>query len=320
MGQSIKSIRNRIILPAGCHERFLPLEHPAVLALAEMGVCLSGLSRLRRGYEISYARPLSHMVIGTVAGAGWFRSGHANWQLKPNTLLLAPPGEPLAFGIAQDEWEIVWFYLRDLPRWAALKGRGPARFHTPLAARLHSALGGLLHESGWASTPPATTDAIGNVTRPGRRSASAKPAPAPASLRAGRLCCELVRLYLDEALANETTPEDEWRHRLDELWRAVNAHPERPWQVPDLCAHLHVSPATLQRLVKRSEGFAPRQMVIRIRIETAQRLLAHTRYPIQIIAQQVGYADQFSFSTAFKQVTGLSPRQFRGKDGRERAG
>lgn len=311
MGNPIKNIRNRIIIPAGCHERFLPLEHPAVTALAEMGVCLSGLSRFRRGYEISYAGPSSHMVIGTVAGAGWFRSGHVNWQLKPNTLLLAPPGEPLAFGGAQDEWEIVWFYLRDLPRWAALRQRGPARFHTPLAARLQGALGSLLHETGWASAPSATFDEIGSVTRRERRSPRAKSAAASASLRAGRLCCELVRHYLDEALANESPPEDEWRHRLDELWRAVHAHPGRPWRVPDLCAHLHVAPATLQRLVKRNEGYSPGQMVIRIRIESAQRLLAHTRYPIQIIAQQVGYADQFSFSTAFKQVTGIGPRQFR---------
>ncbi len=313
MGQPIKNIRNRIILPPGCHERFLPLDHPAVSALAQMGVCLSGLSRLKSGYEIGYAPPLSHMIIGTVAGTGWFRCGPVTWQLKPHSLLLAPAGEPLAFGVTGEEWEIVWFYLRDLPRWAALRRCGPRRFHTPLARRLQTSLDGLLHEIGWSNTPSEIFGTIGNVNRPAVRAKRAKRILAPAPLLAGRLWCDLIRHYLEQTLANEITAEDEWRYRLDELWRSIHAHPEQPWRVPELCGHLHVAPATLQRLVKRYEGISPRQMVIRIRTEIAQHLLTKTKYPIQVIAQQIGYADQFSFSSAFKQATGLSPRLFRSR-------
>ncbi|HEY2343525.1 MAG TPA: AraC family transcriptional regulator [Chthoniobacteraceae bacterium] len=311
MGKAIKNIRNRIIIPPGCSECFLPLGHPNVLPLTQMGVCLSGLSRLKAGYEIGYAPPLSHMLIGTVSGSGWFRCGRENWRLQPNTLLLAPPGEPLAFGVLGKEWAIVWFYIRDLPRWTALKKCGPALFHTPLPRRLQSALDGLLHETGWSDTPAEILGAIGNVTRPPIRSAGPRQDDGPASPRAGRLWCELVRDYLEQAMANESTWEDEWRHRLDELWRTIHARPEQPWRVAELCRKLHVAPATLQRLVKRYEGISPRQMVIRIRIEIAQRLLANTKYPIQIIAQRVGYADQFSFSTAFKQAVGVGPRHFR---------
>jgi AraC family transcriptional regulator, activator of mtrCDE len=311
MRKQINNIRNRITLPQGCRERFLPLEHPSASSLAEIGVCLAGLSRLSSGYEIGYAQPPSHMIIGTVSGAGWFHSGSASWQLKPDTLLLAPPGQPLAFGVSQGHWEIVWLYLRDLPRWAPLKRRGPLRFHSSLATRLHSALAGLLHETGWATAPAATRDAIGNMNRPGRRSTRGSSAAGLASLRAGRLWSQLVQHYLEEAFASRTTPEDESRRRLDALWQNVHEHPANPWRIEEMCAHLHVAPATLQRLVTRSEGFSPRQMIIRIRIETAERLLVQTRYPIQIIAQQVGYADQFSFSTAFRQKTGLSPREFR---------
>jgi AraC-like DNA-binding protein len=311
MRKQINNIRNRITLPQGCRERFLPLEHPSASSLAEIGVCLGGLSRLSSGYEIGYAQPPSHMIIGTVAGAGWFHSGRASWQLKTDTLLLAPPGQPLAFGVSQGEWEIVWLYLRDHPRWAPLKRRGPLRFHSSLAARLHGALGGLLHETGWAGAPSATRAAIGNVNRPGRRAAGGCSAAGLASLRAGRLWSQLVQHYLEQAFASETTPEDDSRRRLDALWQTVHEHPAKPWRIEEICANLHVAPATLQRLVRRGEGFSPRQMIIRIRIETAERLLVQTRYPIQVIAQQVGYADQFSFSTAFRQKTGLSPRAFR---------
>src|SRR5687767_15105492 len=99
MGKEIKNIRNRISIPAGCHERFLRLDHLSATGLTELGLCFSGISRLKRGYEIAYEAPPNHMLIATGAGVGWFRCGPLEWELKPNTLLLTPPGEPLAFGV-----------------------------------------------------------------------------------------------------------------------------------------------------------------------------------------------------------------------------
>jgi len=49
-------------------------------------------------------------------------------------------------------------------------------------------------------------------------------------------------------------------------------------------------------------------MVARLRLERARHLLRETDEPVKSIAQRVGYANQFAFSTAFKRVTGLSPQ------------
>ena len=46
-------------------------------------------------------------------------------------------------------------------------------------------------------------------------------------------------------------------------------------------------------------------------MEEARQLLTATRYPINQIAVTVGYADQSSFTKAFKRVTGITPYQLR---------
>jgi AraC-like DNA-binding protein len=46
-------------------------------------------------------------------------------------------------------------------------------------------------------------------------------------------------------------------------------------------------------------------------MDTACRLLSESRLSIEVIADQVGYANAFSFSAAFKRVVGEPPSLFR---------
>ena len=58
-------------------------------------------------------------------------------------------------------------------------------------------------------------------------------------------------------------------------------------------------------------GIGFHEYLTRIRMEEARRLLTATDYPISQIAVTVGYADQSSFTKAFKRVTGITPYQMR---------
>ena len=48
-----------------------------------------------------------------------------------------------------------------------------------------------------------------------------------------------------------------------------------------------------------------------LRMRQAGALLSSEAYTVEAVAQQVGYDNPFSFSTAFKRETGLSPSQYR---------
>jgi AraC-like DNA-binding protein len=78
-----------------------------------------------------------------------------------------------------------------------------------------------------------------------------------------------------------------------------------------LCQKFGLSSTSLHRLFKRHLGCAPIDYLIRKRVESAKELLLGSSAPIKELAAQLGYANQFFFSTEFKKRVGCSPREFR---------
>jgi LacI family transcriptional regulator len=58
-------------------------------------------------------------------------------------------------------------------------------------------------------------------------------------------------------------------------------------------------------------GRTPGQELQRIRIDRAKQLLAETDNKVEVVASMCGYQSANSLSIAFKQATGLSPKQYR---------
>ena len=58
-------------------------------------------------------------------------------------------------------------------------------------------------------------------------------------------------------------------------------------------------------------GFTPHAYILKRRIEAAQILLLDEENPIAWIALEVGFSGQAHFSSAFKKIVGVSPRQWR---------
>jgi transcriptional regulator GlxA family with amidase domain len=58
-------------------------------------------------------------------------------------------------------------------------------------------------------------------------------------------------------------------------------------------------------------GRTPGAELQRIRIDRAKRLLTEADHKIEVVASMCGYQSANSFCVAFKQATGMSPKQFR---------
>jgi AraC family transcriptional regulator len=65
------------------------------------------------------------------------------------------------------------------------------------------------------------------------------------------------------------------------------------------------------RVFKESMGLSPINYIVRQRIERAKKLLAETELPIADIALQAGFSGQSHFTTFFRKLVGLTPRDFR---------
>ncbi|MAZ87840.1 MAG: AraC family transcriptional regulator [Cellvibrionaceae bacterium] len=108
-----------------------------------------------------------------------------------------------------------------------------------------------------------------------------------------------------------TIPGDDqtFQHRIT---RYLNAQLKIPLEFPDvgsLAQHFHISVQTLHRRLKQ-EGSNYQQIKDNIRRDLALNKLVRERLPVHQVAEIVGFSEARSFTRAFKNWTGLSPREY----------
>lgn len=111
-----------------------------------------------------------------------------------------------------------------------------------------------------------------------------------------------------EPLKLQAGPSD----RIGELVGAVLAEPGADLGLESLAARIHLSPRQLQRRIRQRYGCGVSELVARVRMHEAQRLLG-SRRSVAEIASRCGYADVDAFSRAFLRRTGLRPAEWRAR-------
>lgn len=89
-------------------------------------------------------------------------------------------------------------------------------------------------------------------------------------------------------------------------------HVSEPLTPSSLARRARMPPPRLARLLKRLFGLTPRQFIAKTRIAAASRLLRDSDQSVADIALACGYYDHSAFTRAFRTITGMTPRQFRG--------
>jgi AraC-like DNA-binding protein len=80
--------------------------------------------------------------------------------------------------------------------------------------------------------------------------------------------------------------------------------------VEELAEACHMSVNNFIRAFREETGDTPARFVLRLRIERAQELMRHTRMNLTGVALSLGFPDLYTFSKAFKRVTGASPKSW----------
>ena len=99
--------------------------------------------------------------------------------------------------------------------------------------------------------------------------------------------------------------------RLQDVVIHVRDHLAETIRVADLSAVAECSEAQLERRMRKVFGLTATQYVLRVRVETAARLLVETSEPLVTIATQCGFYDQSDFTRRFARLTNSTPAQFR---------
>ena len=89
----------------------------------------------------------------------------------------------------------------------------------------------------------------------------------------------------------------------------------RPVRMGELAAVVHLTERTLLRRFRKATGRTPGRYLQAVRIEHAKRMLETGGESAGEIAGMVGYADATAFFKAFRELTGLSPGEYRRRFG-----
>ncbi|MEK3695404.1 helix-turn-helix domain-containing protein [Paenibacillus sp. FSL R10-2199] len=91
----------------------------------------------------------------------------------------------------------------------------------------------------------------------------------------------------------------------------IAGHYRQELELKELAALAGCGARQLQRRFKQEKLLGPMEYVIRLRMESAGRMLRHTDAPIGEIAERTGYRDMYYFSRAFKKYYGVPPQLYR---------
>ena len=127
-----------------------------------------------------------------------------------------------------------------------------------------------------------------------------KPPPAPIRVPAAGL---ITRKSSDLLAVNHKGVANSLRF----IWE----HCHEPISVKDLVGVAAMSRRGLHKAFLENIGRTPGQELQRVRIERAKRLLLESDHKVEIVAGMCGFQSANSFCVAFKQATGMSPKQFR---------
>lgn len=91
----------------------------------------------------------------------------------------------------------------------------------------------------------------------------------------------------------------------------IHKNYQNPITVQEIADFLCLNRSYLTELFLKTVHFSPQQFLMKFRMTKATEFLTDTNLSIENIACSCGYSNSFSFSKAFRKVTGVSPSQYR---------
>jgi len=130
--------------------------------------------------------------------------------------------------------------------------------------------------------------------------------------------CIWISHALDEFIESVYSSQD--AKKMSQLKPAIEFmqyHYHQPLTLADVAKAAHLSVSRLAHLFREQMGVTIVDYLTNIRINHAKRMLLTTENNCTRICYEVGYNNQSYFTRVFKQITGMTPREFRNQNKRQ---
>lgn len=220
-----------------------------------------------------------------------FSLDHAAAVLRPGDLVVCPAGHPHAeaFVRKSDPYRLVWW---------SLNADEPTLHVTRYTRRGGFAMD---HRMSLATLPAEARQRLATL----RDLAAGPAAPDLESMREAMLTLTLA-LYR-RALDGGEKQLDTRAQLVRRAAEFVKSHAREPLTLASVARAVHVSPNYLTGLFRSETGTSLGQFILQERMASAQELLRQPGASVKAVALELGFADPFTFSRAFKRVTGRAP-------------
>lgn len=232
------------------------------------------------------------LITFTRAGAGRYRLAGAEFACGPGDVMILQAGAPHDYATVAgaDAWDFYWAHFTPRPPWARW-------------LQLAEVAPGLRRQSIHEATRHE------RIERAFRRLLSD-------SQGVGEWQEELTANGLEEILIlvsqqSMTGAARQVDPRVETVLTHINQHYRTVLSVDSLAAMAALSPSRLAHLFKAQTGEAIMEMVLRLRLRQAARLLEFTTLPVGEVGREVGFQSSFYFSRQFSAYFGRSPLAYR---------
>ena len=98
-----------------------------------------------------------------------------------------------------------------------------------------------------------------------------------------------------------------------EAARFIREHAAKSVHVEEVCDHVAMSRRNIERRFRKVMGRSILDEIRRVHLDRAMKLLRETDLEMPRVAEQSGFSNQVRFSTVFRELTGMTPTEYRRK-------
>lgn len=121
----------------------------------------------------------------------------------------------------------------------------------------------------------------------------------------------LYTIYVEAFCVSAHEGQAESFEKIKKAFEYINENYDKNIKIEELAEMCNLSTNYFSSLFKRQTTYAPKEYILRLRLEKAKSLLAQGGGTVGEICTQTGFGDIHYFSSSFKRYEGLSPSQYR---------
>lgn len=228
-----------------------------------------------------------HVIHVVISGRGTLNMGSASYEIGPGDLFYIPPDRDVTYRADDtDPWEYRWVGFVGTKAMVTLnetvlpqKIFAPVQDMNALAERMQQ-----IYECACQGNDRGDLMALGHMYF---------------------FLAELLRECGAQGVNGDAAVD--YVHRATDY---IREHYAECISVDSICQWLNISRSYLYKLFRRYYGVSPSSYLIHYRLEKARELLNAQQYPVNEVAERVGFSDHPYFTKRFRMVYDMTPREY----------